>query len=100
MISASVKLWLPSGKTSSMVMSSNQRVMIFPPPCGDFAAGRLKDGRSLQWSDRRQEGHESYARMASLAGVGWGEPQTLELVAHPHPRSLPARGREAPTLRR
>ena len=33
----------------------------------DFAAGRPQGDRSLRWSDLRQEGHESYARMA-----GWG----------------------------
>jgi len=33
-------------------------------PLRDFAVGQPQADKSLQWSDLKQEGHESYARMA------------------------------------
>src|SRR5947208_16682746 len=71
----------------------------------------VPEAKSLQWSDFRREGHESYARMARVAqlgrrpraaGVGVEQPGTS--VSRPPPRlarlaplakrvALPARGR-------
>jgi hypothetical protein len=69
------------------VVRSCPPAFVPPPPRGGGGASSRPQAKSLQWSDFRREGHESYARMARRSR--WrGRP-------HPPQPSLPLAGRVA-----
>jgi cobaltochelatase CobN len=91
------QLTFPSPGGSAAALSPEGRGVTVPRSTAELEVGHPRpspleglraepEARSLQWSDLRGEGHESYARMAGASRSEAGEGQVSSFTPKPFPR--------------